>query len=157
MRLQFWVEYLLMLKLGVSDAMEQGELKIDLADLGVWQGLSLIDYDQGCDVTEPLTMFNALAYVEHGSELFPAQTVSYDPLAWVRVEHFEHAVRNKDIFALGLDVDPLASIEMCIRGLCVETTMLMLEKAGVLSSGARQATGLSPVSTGPAGALRKAV
>ena len=125
--LRLWTNYLMMLKLGAANLMETRRLDYEILKLGAWQGVSLIDYIGGQDVTEALTMFNLAVMITAGDSEFPSRTLSYDPLTWVPISRFLLAAETKNIYDLGVPMDPLRSVEMCIRGLCVETSTLMLQ------------------------------
>ena len=126
--LRLWTNYLMMLKLGAANILESGLLDYTILKLGAWQGVSLIDYLDGHDVVERLTMYNLAVMVNSGHMEFPSRTLSYNPLVWVPISRFLRAVETRNVDDLGVPVEPLMAVEMCIRGLCVETTTLMLQE-----------------------------
>jgi hypothetical protein len=118
-------ENLLARKLGVADALELGHLGLDLHDLRAWQGTSVIgEDDDGGLRTEDLTMFNACIEVTRGSERFPAETASYDPIRWARMDNFRRMVRTKEVAALEVGFDELM---FCAYGLCLETAARVVD------------------------------
>jgi hypothetical protein len=110
-------------KLGVADALELGLIRLKQLDLAVWQGTSVIGESQGGLVTEDLTMFNACVEVVAGSDLFPKETVSYNPLIWARVHDFLRMVHTREVAHLNAGLDPL---QFCVYGLCLSTTERIL-------------------------------
>ena len=133
-------------KLGLADQVELGQLKYQMKALGVWQGISYIgngddDVQGSRPLSEALTMFNAALVMEAGAELVPPATVSYRPLAWVSADAFRSAVDTRDVRYLGPEFD---SFRLCIHGLCIESTHLMLNEPGLDAFGISM--GLTPSS-----------
>jgi len=122
------VEHLMARKLGMADALELSEVHYEPLCLDMWQGISLIGFERGKDVTELLTMFNVALELHAGEP--EHRTASYDRIDWVRTEHFRRAARTREVRDLGLDITPYDGIDLCIRGLCIETSILMLDRLG---------------------------
>lgn len=111
------IENVLARKLGVADALELGQIGLDVHDLHAWQGTSVIGENDDGLLTEDLTMFNACVEVLAGE--FPDRTASYRPIRWAGVDSFLRMVRTKDVGALEAGFDELM---FCAYGLCLETT-----------------------------------
>jgi hypothetical protein len=119
------VREILALKLGKADALERGEVELDVEAVMAIQGTSLIGTAGGQDITEDLTMFNAQVRWTAGNELGDGWTTSYDPLLWVPEDKFTEMVRTRDVGALEVGLD---EIEVCVRGLCIESSMRILDR-----------------------------
>jgi len=113
------------LKLGKADALERGEIEFEVAAVMATQGTSLIGSSGGRDITEDLTMFNAQVRWTAGHDLGEGWTTSYDPLLWVPEDKFTEMVRTRDV---GVLEEGLDEIEVCVRGLCIESSMRMLDR-----------------------------
>lgn len=124
------VHHLLALKLGVAGPLDRHEVAVHVLGLGAWQGISLINVVGGEEQTEDLTMLNAVVRVHEGAGLFPDETVSYRPLVWVPLASFRQAAVTHAVENLGLG-DDRAIIEWCIRGLCIETAVAMLDRLDI--------------------------
>jgi hypothetical protein len=115
---------LLARKLGVADALELGQLGLEVHDLRAWQGTSVIGETDDGLLTEDLTMFNACIEVTRGSAAFPAETASYRPIRWARTDNFRRMVRTKEVAALEVGFDELM---YCAYGLCLETAARVVD------------------------------
>lgn len=125
--LQYTIDALLARKLGLAPAMERGSIQAIPRRIVAWQGTSLIDFRDGADVTEDLTMFNILVELDGHHEL-PDLTDSYEPIIWSPVDRFRAMVETRSPAALNEGLD---SLELCVRGLCIETTSIMLLDEGL--------------------------
>lgn len=123
--LPYAVECLLTRKLGLGDALESGWPRYDLGRFGAWQGGSYIGVEDGCDVIEDLTMYNVEVRFRHTYNEVPSRTASYAPILWTPVPRFLEVVATRDVGRLRADLD---EILVCVRGLCVETTLRLLER-----------------------------
>jgi hypothetical protein len=119
------VREILALKLGKADALERGEVEFEVEAVMAIQGTSLIGSSGGQDITEDLTMFNAQVRWTEGHDLAEGRTTSYEPLLWVSEDKFTEMVRTRDVGVLELDLD---EIEVCVRGLCIESSMRVLDR-----------------------------
>lgn len=119
------VREVLALKLGMSDALERHEIDFQVEAMMAIQGTSLLGSHAGQDVTEDLTMFNAQVRWTLGQDLSQDRTVSYDPLLWITEDQFAQMVRTRDVGVLDAGLN---EIEVCVRGLCVDSTALMLAR-----------------------------
>jgi hypothetical protein len=119
------VREILALKLGKADALERGEVDFDVEAVMAIQGTSLIGSSGGQDITEDLTMFNAQVRWTEGHDLGEGRTTSYDPLLWVPEDKFTEMVRTRDV---GVLEEGLDEIEVCVRGLCIESSMRVLNR-----------------------------
>jgi hypothetical protein len=117
------VRELLARKLGVAEALERGEVTFVVEAMMAIQGTSLLASHDGRDVTEDLTMFNAQVRWSSGHDLGDGRTSSYDPLLWITEDEFAEMVRTRDVGVLDAGLD---EIEVCVRGLCIDSTMRML-------------------------------
>ncbi|MGH9212261.1 MAG: hypothetical protein ACRD2C_16505 [Acidimicrobiales bacterium] len=120
------VRELLALKLGKADALERGEVELTVEAMMAIQGTSLLGSRGGKDVTEDLTMFNAQVRWTAGNDLGDGCTTSYDPLLWVSEEAFSRMVLTRDVGTLDAGLD---EIEVCVRGLCIDSTLRMLSRS----------------------------
>lgn len=118
------VEALMARKLGKADALERHEVEFGVEAILAVQGESLIGSVRGRDVVEPLTMVNVQVRWEAGHHLGERRTASYDPLLWVSERKFGEMVRTRDVGVLDAGLD---AIDVCVRGLCVESTVRLLE------------------------------
>jgi hypothetical protein len=110
-------------KLGKADALEKGEVAFEVEALMAIQGTSFLGQHAGCDVVEDLTMFNAQVRWIAGHDLGGGRTSSYEPLLWIAEDLFGEMARTRDVGVLDADLD---AIEVCVRGLCIESTMRVL-------------------------------
>ena len=114
---------LLARKVGLADPLERGEVDVEIEAMLAVQGTSLIGSRNGEDVTENLTMFNAQVRWTSADDPGPATTASYDPLLWITEDQFAEMVRTRDVGVLDAGLD---EIEVCVRGLCIESTLRTL-------------------------------
>ena len=114
---------LLARKVGLADPLERGEVDVEIEAMLAVQGTSLIGSRNGEDVTENLTMFNAQVRWTSADDPGPASTASYDPLLWITEDQFAEMVRTRDVGVLDAGLD---EIEVCVRGLCIESTLRTL-------------------------------
>lgn len=114
---------LLARKVGLADPLERGEVDVEIEAMLAVQGTSLIGSRNGEDVTENLTMFNAQVRWTSADDPGPARTASYDPLLWITEDQFAEMVRTRDVGVLDAGLD---EIEVCVRGLCIESTLRTL-------------------------------
>jgi hypothetical protein len=119
------VRGLMALKLGMADALERGEVGFTVEAMMAIQGTSLLSSRGGQDVTEDLTMFNAQVRLTTAGNEGRYRTASYDPLLWITEEQFGEMVLTRDVGVLDAGLD---EIEVCVRGLCIESTARTLEQ-----------------------------
>lgn len=113
-------------KLGLADPLERGELDVRLGAVGACQGISVIgEQADGSPITEELTMFNAEVVLASGSNLVPATTASYSTLVWVDVRAFAEMVRSRDAGRLAVGLE---NAFVCAYGLCLQTSLSMIER-----------------------------
>lgn len=118
------VEHLFARKLGLADALELGQVTYRLSRFGAWQGMSYIGTGEAGEVVEDLTMYNVEVELDRSEGLFPAETASYAPILWASVPTFLRVLTSRNVS----EIDPnLDDIEICVHGLCVETTRLLLD------------------------------
>lgn len=121
------VEALMARKLGKADALERHEVEFGVEAMLAVQGESLIGSFEGRDVVERLTMFNVQVRWQAGHHLDERRTASYDPLLWISEGKFGEMVRTRDVGVLDAGLD---AIDVCVRGLCVESAVRSLELDG---------------------------
>ncbi len=110
----------------MAEPLELGQLNVEVKELDVWQGVSVIGEAMGEPMTESLTMFNACVLVTAGDDRFPAATASYSPVAWADVDDFRRMVQLRDAGELRAGLD---EVLVCVYGLCLETTSRMLDES----------------------------
>jgi hypothetical protein len=116
---------ILALKLGKAGALERGDVTFEIEAMMAIQGTSLLASSGGEDVTEDLTMFNAQVRWTDGNDLGDSLTASYKPLLWVTEAKFSEMARTRDVGVLDEGLD---EIEVCVRGLCIDSTMRTLDQ-----------------------------
>ena len=121
---------LLAAKLGVADAIEADLFDVKPVAGCVMQGESLIDYVNGVDVTERLTMINLLCVVDRGHEHVPTRNSVFSHMQWLDYDVLVDAATSKDLAVLD---EPFTSPEVCIHGLCIKTAVALHPSWKVLS------------------------
>jgi hypothetical protein len=121
------VEALMARKLGKANALERHEVEFGIEAMLAVQGASLIGSIEGRDLVEHLTMFNVQVRWNAGHHLDERRTAAYDPLLWVSERKFGEMVRTRDVGVLDAGLD---AIDVCVRGLCVESAVRSLELHG---------------------------
>lgn len=111
---------LLAAKVGLADAIERKAFDLSILDSCVLQGESLIDYVDGVDVVEQLTMINLLCRIERGHEEVPRRTAVFSRLSWLEYGLLVDAATSKDLSMLSSDYQ---APEICIHGLCIQTAV----------------------------------
>lgn len=119
------VSEILALKLGKASALERGDVKFEIEAMMAMQGTSLLASSGDEDVTEDLTMFNAQVRWTDGTDLGEGWTVSYKPLLWITEAKFGEMARTRDVGVLDEGLD---EIEVCVRGLCIDSTVRTLDR-----------------------------
>ncbi|MEU5904173.1 hypothetical protein ABZ780_07315 [Micromonospora sp. NPDC047467] len=90
-----------------------------------------VDDPSGADgEIEDTLMLTILAICDSGMDALPGRTHSYSQLEWVRSSDLLKAWRQRDGQLLFPDSNPL---EVCIRGLCVESAVHLLGTAKAVS------------------------
>jgi hypothetical protein len=117
-------------KLGMADSVELGRVDAQLFGLQASQGISVIGEDDlGAQITESLTMFNAGVLVSADTaKLVPGRTGSYRSLVWADVESFLSMTSTRDVGRLNAGLEKFF---FCAYGLCLQTSVAMLEAAGL--------------------------
>jgi hypothetical protein len=119
------VREILALKLGKAGGLERGDVKFEIEAMMAIQGTSLLASSGDEDVTEDLTMFNAQVRWTDGSHFREGWTVSYKPLLWITEAKFSEMARTRDVGVLDEGLD---EIEVCVRGLCIDSTVRTLDR-----------------------------
>lgn len=118
------VETVLAKKLGMGEALESGMVSGECFVHSALQGD--VEDPTGRDGSvEPTCMVALLAQIHVGVEAFPVSTSSYSALSWAEPDEFRTAWRTRDGQRLFPDASPL---EVCIRGLCVQAAVRVLER-----------------------------
>jgi hypothetical protein len=112
-------------KLGKAGALERNEVKFEIDAMMAIQGTSLLASSGDEDVTEDLTMFNAQVRWTDGNDIADGWTVPYKPLLWTTEAKFTEMARTRDVGVLDEGLD---EIEVCVRGLCIDSTVLTLDR-----------------------------
>jgi hypothetical protein len=107
-------------KVGLADAIERKAFDLSIVDSCVLQGESLIDYVDGVDVVEQLTMINLLCLIERGHDEIPPKTAVFSRLSWLDYGLLVDAATSKDLSRLSSDYQ---APEICIHGLCIQTAV----------------------------------
>jgi len=126
--LLFAVESILCRKLGAAVALEEGRLRFRTRLASVTRGL-VEDPNQPDAKAEMTVMANAVVEVEDGIAEIPPVTSTYSTVAWISSESFKHAVEENDALLALPGGDPF---ELCVKGLCVETTRRLIERGVVV-------------------------
>ena len=111
-------------KLGLADSLELGGVDFDILQFNAWQGTSMIGESPDGPLSENLTMFNACIVLKEGFNLLPRATASYNPLVWATVSDFFAMIRSRDAGQLNAGLE---NSFVCAYGLCLETSMKMLQ------------------------------
>lgn len=117
----FLVESLFARKLGLSDALVNGEIRGTIRPLGI--AFDIVEDPNGGYPEERTLMLTYVVDVEVGAELIPDATPSYNPIEWVDGASLERAVRSHDALILLPDANPW---EVCLHGLCVRSAASFL-------------------------------
>jgi hypothetical protein len=118
------VETVMSKKLRMGDALEAGLVTGECYVDDVLRGD--VEDPTGRDGSvEPTLMVGLVARVLSGADAFPACTASYSALSWVDPYEFVMAWRTRDGQRLFPDASPL---EVCIRGLCVQAAVRVLDR-----------------------------
>ena len=118
------VETVLAKKLRMGEALESGLVSGECFVHCVLRGD--VEDPTGRDGSvEPTFMVALVAQLHSGLEAFPVSTSSYSALSWAEPEEFRTAWRTRDGQRLFPDASPL---EVCIRGLCVQAAVRVLER-----------------------------
>lgn len=116
---------LLAVKLGLADTIEMGQFDLRVLAACSLQGHSLIDYIDGQDVTESLTMISLLCVVDRGASDVPTSNSVFSHMTWLDYELLVDTATTKNLFALNQEFH---RPEVCIHGLCIKTAMLLFPK-----------------------------
>jgi hypothetical protein len=117
----YLVESMLARKLGLADALVEGRIRGTVTNLGV--ACDVVEDPTGGFPAERTLMLSYVVDIEHGIELIPLRTVSYDPIEWVDGRSLGNAVRSHDALMLLPDSNPW---EVCLHGLCVRSASSFL-------------------------------
>ena len=110
------VQAVLSQKLGVSNALELGELVFTARLCSVATTCRSGFKVDRHNADSMIAMLTIAVSILRGADCFPNRTTSYSHIKWVSIEKFISAVRSKD--PSRIDLDP---IEFCIRGLCISS------------------------------------
>jgi hypothetical protein len=111
----YLVESILTRKLGLSDALERGQVEFDAGPVAATDGWSHYA-PEDIPASERLTMVSVVVLIRAGAEQVPARTGSYSHIRWVEIARFIEAVQAKDPAKIGID-----PVELCIHGLCIRS------------------------------------
>src|SRR5205823_1377215 len=103
----FSVNSLLSSKMGISDFLEQKEVRYSAYLRAMVTGTV-----KHPSHSESTAMLNVVVLVEKGAQHFPPKTASYSHILWSSVDSFLETARSKDPLLLDLNLDP---IEYCIH------------------------------------------
>ena len=85
------------------------------------------------EVMEPIIMFGAVAYMLHRRDI-PKSTTGYWANTAVLLDDFETGIQEKDPAMLVADVNERGLITVCVKGLCVATTLRIIEDRKLLEA-----------------------
>lgn len=117
------VKSILSQKLGLGDALESGTVHFEAGAVAVTVGRSYYD-SKKVPNSESIAMITLLVAMRSGAEEIGDRTASYSKIKWVSVYQFLDAVRAKDPSRMRLD-----PIELCIHGLCITSTYVVMASA----------------------------
>lgn len=123
------VGYIMALKLGLAEALENAQAPIGRASLARCViGFSYLeDNERDEPLYEPLIMLGAIVGLNvQVAEQVPDRTSSYGHLGWTPIDSYVRGIATKNLLDVIPAAQPRDELEVCIRGLCNATSSSIL-------------------------------